>query len=115
MGHVDAVVQDVRGGRAGRRVGEHDALGEGRVRGGESGGGGGLVGRRLGEGRRDGRGVGHVRRGGHHSLHHLLLLDAGRGGGPPAGPHAWVGRVGVVLGPWTLQVVLKSTVQVSVV
>ena len=53
--------------------------------------------------------------GGHHSLHHLLLLDAGRGGGPPACPHAWVGRMGVVLGSWTLQVVLKSTVQVSVV
>ena len=93
MGHVDAVVQDVRGGRAGRRVGEHDALGEGRVRGGESGGGGGLVGRRLGEGRRDGRGVGHVRRGGHHSLHHLLLLDAWRRGRPPSSPHARVGRV----------------------
>ena len=91
MRHVDAVVQDVRRG-GGRGVAEDDALRERRVGGGKGGWGGGLVGRRLGEGGRDGCGR-HVRRRGHHPLHHLLLLDAWRRGRPPAGPHARVGRV----------------------
>ena len=91
MRHVDAVVQDVRGG-GGRGVAEDDALRERRVGGGKGGWGGGLVGGRLGEGGGDGRGR-HVRWRGHHTLHHLLLLDAWRRGRPPASPHARVGRM----------------------
>ena len=47
--------------------------------------------------------------------HGLLLLDVGGGGGPPAGPHAGVGRVGLVLGPRPLEVLLQVTVDISVV
>ena len=53
---------------------------------------------------------------GHRVVHwSLLLLDVGGGGGPPAGPHPGVGRVGLVLSPRPLQVLLQVAVDVSVV
>ena len=110
MRHVDRVIEDVAGGGGGRVA--EDGLGEGGVGGGEGGGGWGVVG--WGEGD-SGCVVGghHVRRRGHgHQALRLLLLDAGRGASPPAGPHPGVGAVALVLGPCSLQVLLQAAVQV---
>ena len=111
LGHVDALVEDVRGGGGG--LSEDDGVREGcRV-------GGPEVCRRLSV---VGRGgvwcrvsrlrLGQLRPG---VAHGLLLLDVGGGGGPPAGPHPGVGGVGLVLGPRPLEVLLQVTVDISVV
>ena len=99
-------------------LGEHDRLREGGGVGGAQVGGLRMVGRPGVRGR-GGRGV--VTRRARGQLRHwvvdgrLLLLDVGGGGGPPAGPHPGVGRVGLVLSPRPLQVLLQVAVDVSVV
>ena len=107
LGHVDALVEDVRGG--GGWLGEHDRLREGGGVGGAQVGGLWMVWRAGVRGRRRrsmvtslGRGQvsdGMVDRS-------FLLLDVGGGGRPAAGPHARVAGVGLVLGPGPLQVLL---------